>query len=249
MLFLMTLAAAAPVSMDEADALDARALALLEGPPGCWEIVGKAGWDWTFSRFGALAGDAVFAGRMEDGVWKSFALFPNGETVQRRKESDVTRFTAEERFRPLIGDLSTGRVATGTVDSDEPPVNALDDFFAELSENVWTSEVVPGKARSVVVRRNVAMDGGGQAVLEATFPDRDGPATAIELVVPDSFRVKDAPLGTRVAPGATAQLRGRVQDGVLVPTAERFAFTVKWMGLTFAGAQRIDYTQVVRCGG
>lgn len=247
MVLFATLALAGPLPMDEADALDARALALLDGPPGCWELVGKAGWDWSFSRFGALKGDAVFAGRMVDGVWRAFALFPNGETVTRRKESDVKRYTAEERFRPLVGELSTGRVSSGSVASDEPPVNALDDFFDELSENVWTSEVSAGPGHSAVVERRVAMDGGNEALLTATFPNREAGATALDLVVPDGFPVKDAPLGTRVAPGATAQIRGRMHDGALVPTAERFAFTVKWMGLSFEGAQRIDYTRVTPC--
>ena len=79
---------------------------LFEGPPGCWEIVGKATWNHDGARWGVSRGSAAFAGRLVDGVWANdLYIEPLGEIVRegpREVERRVYRDDAQP-FLPLLG--------------------------------------------------------------------------------------------------------------------------------------------------
>ena len=60
------------VDVDNIEHWEAGMNRLLDGPEGCWELVGKASWEWDFGRFGSSRGDAAFIGRMRGGVWEGF---------------------------------------------------------------------------------------------------------------------------------------------------------------------------------
>ena len=94
------------VDLNDLDHWEALADRVLEGPPGCWEIVGKASWNWDGGRFGGTRGDQVFVARLVDGVWQEFRIEALGE-VQRERRGAESRVYVEEsaRFVPLVGRL------------------------------------------------------------------------------------------------------------------------------------------------
>src|SRR5690554_4018083 len=100
------LAWAQPTEVDphDVDRYAQQADRLLEGPAGCWELVGEAKWDWDAGRLGANRGSAVFAGRMTDGVWGEFYVRSLGQIVRGRgKNASPTRHYANDlRFIPMV---------------------------------------------------------------------------------------------------------------------------------------------------
>ena len=107
-LFALGALAGAPANVDlnDLDHFELQAEAFLDGPPGCWEVVGKAVWDWDFGRFGLSRGSAVFASTLDDGVWGDFHIEPMGETNRERKTlAETTTYRYEMRFSPLFGKL------------------------------------------------------------------------------------------------------------------------------------------------
>jgi len=117
-------AAPAHVDLNDLDHWEALADTVLDGPPGCWEIVGKASWNWDAGRWGGSKGDQVFVARMIDGIWQDFRIEALGE-VQRERRGKETRVYVEEsaRFAPLVGRLDGYRPE---VEDDRPELNLPD---------------------------------------------------------------------------------------------------------------------------
>lgn len=93
------------IDLDDLDKWEDESARVLEGPAGCWEMVGHASWNWDAGRFGATRGDMVFVGRLIDGVWQEFHLEPLGEVARARKEVERRVYVYEPRFVPLFGRL------------------------------------------------------------------------------------------------------------------------------------------------
>ena len=95
--------APAGVDLNDLDHWENTAEAFLDGPPGCWEIVGQASWNWDAGRFGMSRGDTIFAAQMVDGLWGEFHLEPLGEVVRERRERGLRcgqRSEAESLHQP-----------------------------------------------------------------------------------------------------------------------------------------------------
>ena len=252
----------ADVDLDDLDGWEASAEAILDGPAGCWEIVGQATWDWDVGRFGASRGDAVFAGRLEDGVWSAFHIESLGEVVRDRgKEAEeVHQYGDEPRFAPLVGNLNGSRVRVSSSDEAHPEEeasaaessapgnllrNVLDDLGGEVDTS-WTQW--DDTASGVVLHRSMATGSGAnapEARVEVFFPGGEALPVSLDVTFPERFyrgtfprwRVEDA----------VVHVRGRASHGTVFPTSESFRFDFGVLGFQFHGAQTIVYKNATRC--
>lgn len=259
LLWSTALAAMPPeVDLTRLDTWDGAAEQLLDGPPGCWEIVGKASWSWDLGRFGGSRGDAVFAGRLTDGTWSEVHLAPLGEVVRDRKGQELQVYAKEARFAPLVGKLAGRRI---TVATDEEKVEVDASEQAEAS-NVLRStlERVSGQAitswaewddlaGAVVLHRAVPIGDRArapEAEVAASFPGGGSLANALDVVFPERFKDGRWPNRFTIR-GAEAHLRGTVVAGMVFPASEAFQFEFGLLGWWGSGAQTIEYTQIKAC--
>ena len=114
------------VDLEDIDKWEDAAEALLDLPNGCWEWVGQASWDWNTGRY-ATRGDAVFAGKTQDGVWGDVHLQPLGELLEDRR-GNVARVyeRSEARFTPLVGKLRGGRIVVAGDDEGSESVEGAE---------------------------------------------------------------------------------------------------------------------------
>ncbi len=130
-LLLAAAAAAAPpagVDLDDLDHWEGQAERFLDGPAGCWEVVGRVAWHWDAGRWGGSRGSAVFASRMRDGVWGPFHVEPLGEVVRERRSGvESLLYAYEPRWAPLFGQVDGEiRVSNDPRDRPDLPVEASD---------------------------------------------------------------------------------------------------------------------------
>jgi len=230
---------------------------MLNGTAGCWELVGHAKWNWRFGRFGETRGEAVFAGRLEEGVWTDFHIEPLGEISRRRRQEERLVYGDERRFAPLVGKLMTSgkpeKAKRGAErnETSEEPRNVLRRTLDEIGSLVSTSWASWDNERSgVVYHTSVPLGGGGRApevTLEAFFPNGGNWATELDVVFPERFHLE-----RRFSPlvhDANVQLRARIHDNRVFPTGESFRFGFRVLGIGMSGAQSIDYTHASRCSG
>lgn len=258
--------AAVPSSVDleELDLWEDGADRLLDGPEGCWEIVGQATWDWDVGRFGGSRGGAVFVGRLHDGVWSEVHLRSLGEVRREpgRKGREVLQYAQEPRFAPLVGSLEGGRITvSGGEGSAEVEVerdpgdgaaeNLVRNVLRELGGRVDTAWTQWDDARqAVVLHRSVPIGEGAnapEARVEVVFPGGQPLPDAMTVRFPERFfrgtlpriRIEDA----------VVEVRGRISQGSIFPTSEAFRFDFGFLGMRFSGAQTITYKSAVRCPG
>lgn len=207
---------------------------LIAGPPGCWEVVGEASWSWAYGRFGLRRGEAVFAGRFDEGTWSELVVRSLGEVEQDKDGSTRTYAHDEALFQPAIGRSKGMRVSASWspggggsmdvgVDQDAAPRNGLDALLHEIGgrvETAWTSWDVARDG--VVLQRQVAVkDGGGEVRQTAFFPGGASLPTEVDTVAPGSVRFRGAKLQD-----AELRLRAKVHGGNAFPTAESHVFRV-----------------------
>ncbi|MCO4746175.1 MAG: hypothetical protein KC912_15365 [Proteobacteria bacterium] len=246
--------------------------AMLDGPSGCWEVVGRATWNHDFGRFYKTRGDAAFVGKLVDGVWTDFAVQPMGEVRKEREKVEKTVYDEDQMFFPLLGkverrereqsDEDEGKrsrrsnrrrsrdedESASSDDGDRLARNALTESLNSLSEDVeyswakWDEET-----GHVVLERVVPLKGGGssEARLSARFPDGGSVPTRMTVTFPESFMTNNTP-AARVQ-DAVVQLRGRAVDGEVFPSAEAFSLGIGVLGFRFHMAQTIRYTDVHTC--
>lgn len=247
--------------------------AMLDGPAGCWEVVGRATWNHDFGRFYATRGDAAFVGKLVDGVWTDFAVQPMGEVRKEVRKRERTVYDAEQSFFPLLGrieprkrgseDEDKKRKKSKKADEEGPSVevsvagdaggetvavNALRESLNDMSEQVeyswaeWDDE-----AQAVVLERVVPLKRAGntEARVRAVFPEGGAAPTRMTVTFPESFMTQSTP-AARVQ-DAVVQLRGRVVDRQVFPSAEAFSVGIGVFGFRFHMAQTIRYTHVNVC--
>jgi len=252
-LALMTTALAEP----DVDALMALSDALLDGPTGCWEVVGRSTWSHDFGRWGATRGDAAFVGRTEDGVWGELYLRPLGEVQRQRRSNTEDRaalYAAEPRFTPLSGrvrglavrlDRQRQLRITRSSDRRVQPVNTARDVIDALTGDVETFELVP-ETDGWTLRR--AREAGRDAVLiESHYATGDSLPTLWTLTIPAPYR--HGPLGVVRVQDLDARIRGRIEGDRVFPQAESLRFELRLAGITVRAAQTLDYTSWSPCLG
>jgi len=251
----------AHVDLNDLDRWEAGAEEVLDGPSGCWEMVGRASWNWDIGRFGASRGDAIFVGRLEDGVWQEFHLEPLGEVVRekgrRGAEAQVYQIN-EPRFAPLVGKLVGRRVKIAGSDNDAPEDEEVDDkgpnnlvrrALDDLGGSVDTSWAQwDAKREGVTLFRNVPLNDSSrppEAEVTAFFPGGLERAVSVDVVFPKRFYKGTFPRWR--LDNAVVHIRGRPSRSGVFPTVESFSFEFGVFGFTFTGAQTIKYKSARRC--
>jgi hypothetical protein len=230
--------------------------ALLDGPPGCWEVVGRASWDHDLGRWGSTRGQAVFASRMVDGVWGEIKVLPLG-TVDRAagaREEDALEYDASQRFTPLVGRVRGLAVrlddhrelqVTRSKDPRVEPVNTLRDAIDRLSGGVETASVTRAGGEVVLDRRRGV--GRSHAPLDATVHFAGTVPIAWDVALLEPYR-KDI-FGLARVTTLTVQLRAHPSNGLALPDAEAMTFDLDLAGIHIRGAQTLVYTSFLPCGG
>ena len=260
MLLAAAALAAMPPGIDLQDITrwDGRAEALLDGPAGCWEVVGKASWNWDLGRWGGSRGDAVFAGRLVDGHWSEVHLAPLGEVVREKGAQEVRVYAKEARFAPLIGRITGSRITVATdeeeveVDAEEQAEasNVLRSALDQLGGTAQTSWAEWDDAQGAVQLHRAVPIGDSprapEAELVARFPDGDALPTAVDVVFPEHFKAGKWPRRFTIR-DAEVHLRGAVAAGQVFPASESFVFEFGMLGIWGRGAQTIRYAQIKAC--
>lgn len=234
---------------------------LLDGPDGCWELVGKASWRWDFGRFGSSRGDAAFIGRIRSGEWEGFHVQSMGEDQRSSGRQGKTQriYEDELRFAPMFGKLSRATV-TATSDSDgsevevetdaqRTPGNILRAVLDELGTNVeWSYAQWDNLDQVVRYTRTVPLGKGARAQetdILVTFPEGGPLPNELEVVFPDAFKRGTVPRIT--IENAKVELRGRPYGSDVLPVAETVRFDVGVLGFNFSAGQTIEYVRATPC--
>lgn len=226
-------------------ALAGRVDALIDGPVGCYEVVGHVAWNHQLGRFGSTRGSAVLAGRLEDGIWGPFTLFPLGEV----DEAAVRTYVKSERFTPLTGRVRRLAVrivdrsleVTRHYDEDVAAVATARDVLEQLrGDRASTLEAsIASGVTTLVETVHVGRRATGARV-EATF--REGVPQRWSLTLERPY-VHD-PLGLARVTDLEVEVLGT--DAGL-PLAERAMFALSLAGLRATAAQTIHWRSVTPC--
>jgi hypothetical protein len=236
------------VNVEAVDQWEERGATLQDGPAGCFEVVGRATWDWTLGRFGGSRGNAAFVARYEDGVWLDLMVKSLGEDVWEHRDVPVRVHPhGELRFVPLVGRLATHY---GDEDDDGIADNLAQGLIEELGHGVSYAYAEWDDAKTEVRLQKVVPFGEGNNAAEATqithFPNGDPLPSQIDTTVDQPFSLPDFRLA-RVK-HAEAHIRGQVVDDVVYPAVEAFELSASAVGVRIEGAQTIRYLTWRRCG-
>lgn len=234
---------------------DARADALLDGPAGCWEVVGRASWSHDLGRWGSTRGNAVFVGRLEGGVWSRWKVFPLGEVeVNGSERAEI--FGTAQRVTPLIGrvrGLAVGLDRTRRVriarsrDRRIEPVNTARDVIERLGADESVAWWATAETEGVVLHRRMQV-GRQDAPLsvEAVYPWGLGHPTRWTMSL-GGTHVHEGWIPARVT-ALEVTLEGREEGGHVLPRWEslRMSLTVSPL-VRVAARQTVDYRRVLPC--
>ena len=218
---------------------------LFEGPPGCWEVVGKATWNHDGARFGVSRGEAAFAGRIQDGVWADeLHIEPLGEIV-REGAHDTERLVYRDEAQPFMPLL--GR-HTDMGDSKDP-TNVVDNILAEFQGEARYSWVKWDDASGDVVYTEVVPVGDREDAPEITmdvrFPGGGKLPSRAEFTFPEKITVHPVP--PIVLKSAALELRAVSAGGRVFPAAEAYSADFGVLGIKLHSAQTIQYRSIRPC--
>lgn len=253
---IAALAGAEVPDLDDPAGWEAAAPALQAGPPGCYEVVGRASWRHDLGRWGATRGDAVFAGRLEDGVWGGLRVWPTGEVTERRGEEGTETFAEAVRFAPMIGrvrglqvmlDDDRELVVRRSRDARIDPVNTVEDVLGRLSDDVETSWVTWDAEAGAVVLERTTVAGRSEAEVRTRtrFPEGGLVADAVDVELIGTY-VHRGFVPARVD-ALEVHLRAHVDGDRALPAAEAVRFELALPLVRLVAAQTIEYTHVSPC--
>lgn len=273
--FLMAAVAAAAtpsnIRLDDIEKWEAAAEQLLDMPPGCWEWVGQASWDWHTGKYGKTRGDAVFAGKTNDGTWGEIALQPLGELQQRTKlERESKVYANKARFVPMVGRLPGGRVLVAGQDEDADTIedtealNVLRQVLGRIGGEAFTSWAEWDDTRGgVVLHRAIplASNRKEEVKVDIFFPNGEDVPSLLDVRFPAKFKAAlrkkkgdNTQLG-RIRMGlfawtirdAEVHVRGLIRGNVVYPSSEAFRLKFGFLGFKYHGAQTVVYKKITRC--
>jgi hypothetical protein len=256
MWWLLAAALAAPppgVDTEDIDVWAAAADQLLDGPAGCWEVVGRADWNHDGGRIGFTRGSAVFAGRMEEGVWSEYHIESLGEVYREFREDEQHTYRAEQLFVPLMGRHAEGddeeEGGETAIEGGAGPVNVLTDVLSELrgsAEYAWAAW--DEDASAVVFTRVVPIGkrtNAPEVTMNVVFPEGEVVPERAEVVFPERFWINNVP--PVVIRDARVELRGQRWGDTVFPAAEAFSAELRVLGFRLTSAQTIRYRSVRPC--
>ncbi len=212
-----------------------RAMKLLSGPPGCWEVVGDATWSWDYGRWGSKRGDSAFVARFDDGIWSGFVVRSLGQ-VESDKDASRHTYVDEAAIAPLVGKRRSMTLWASTgpdegfdmhvaVDGEKPPENQLQRLLEQLGGDVETAWAHWDVARDGVVLDRTVPIGDNKAApfvkQRAFFPGGATLPTELDTVAEAAIS-----LGGGKIHDASVRIRGKTHAGNLFPTAEAQQYTV-----------------------
>lgn len=217
---------------------------IVDGPPGCWEVVGRATWSYDGGRFGGVSGDAIFVGRLDDGAWQDFLIKSLGED-QRRGRADVTRAYPHEetRFVPLVGRRKPQMLARQ--DEGDQVLAAMAEAWGNETMTMWSQW--DEEAEAVVLHRSLNLgDTSDEARMKVYYPAGQPAPARMEIDFPERFRLPQRRMIT--IREADVRIQATQVGGLTFPEAEAFSFKAGVLGFTFGGAQTITYKTFRPCG-
>ncbi len=219
--------------------------ALVDGPPGCWEVVGRATWRYDGGRFGGVTGDAVFVGRLDDGAWQDFLIRSLGEDQRRGRSQERRAYPHDEtRFVPLVGRRKPSMLARQ--DEGDQVIAAMVEGWGSSTMSLYSQW--DDEQSAVVLHRGLPIGGGDseEADMQVVFPEGAPVPASMRIVFPDRFRLPNRRIVA--IHNADARIRARQAGGMTFPDAETFSFEARVLGFQFSGAQTIDYQTFRPCG-
>lgn len=244
MIWLMALALAAPpvdIDLEDTAPWEGAQKALLDGPAGCWEVVGKATWDYDFGQFASSRGGAVFLGRLEDHVWSELVVKSTGEEAREGKDLPKRVYDDDQRFFPLVGrraDKEGGGSASVFTDG-------MDDLLGDVGL-AWMSWDEGAGGAWLESRSPLENDPDAEVAIRTFFPGA-GPLPTRTLVgLPERFVVGEFPQSATIR-DAKLEIRGTPRGDLAFPTAEAWSARIGAFGFSFQVAQTIRYLSFERC--
>ncbi len=261
MSWFVALALAAPpegVVPDDLTTWETRSQALLDGPPGCWELSGRldltasgyvpaSRWSRPDRRDHHLHG--TFTGRLDAGTWTSFRYTLEGEGSDD-PDVEIPLFPMTGRIDPDVAErIDTGAPSdsTITVDAGGDAVNTLRrvlDAIDPATETIyaeWSED-----RRAVRLYRDVPLEkGSGTVTVETLFPE-GGLATSLDATFPRRVKVGDGLVKVTVFDGQM-HLRAQQVGDLVVPALESLSVGLGALGFTGAYEQKLTYEKAVRC--
>lgn len=221
---------------------------LLDGPPGCWEIVGVATWDHDLARWGYSRGSQAFVGRLDDGVWSGLHIESLGEVYKEGKEQEFRGYPDEQRFVPLLGQLP--KAGSDQDDDEEAPDNIVRRVLRELQGEARYTWAKWDDAQNAVVYTEVIPVGdksnAPEINVDTIFPEGGTSPRSAKVVFPERIKVKRG-FPSVTAHNAVVELRGVEAGGFVFPAAEAYSAELHIMGFVFESAQTIRYKSIRPC--
>lgn len=244
------------IDLEDIDRWETAAEYILDLPQGCWEWVGQASWDWETGKFNSR-GDAVFAGKTNNGLWGEVHLQPLGELLSEpRGTANHVYERQNARFAPLVGRLHGGRVIVSgdeeaqTLAEEAEAINVLRSALERISGDAFTSWAEWDDARGgVVLNRAIPLaEGRSEEILVAIyFPSGGEVPSLLDVTFPAKFRTGKWP-GFSVR-DAEVHVRGLIRGSYVYPSSEAFKFDYRFLGFRYHGAQTVVYKRISRCEG
>ncbi|MCA9494778.1 MAG: hypothetical protein KC621_32840 [Myxococcales bacterium] len=250
--------AAPPEGVDPEDvfAWEDRSRALLEGPPGCWELSGQldltlsgyvpaSRWTRPDRRDHKLHG--TFTGRIDSGTWTSFTY----ELDDGDDDITVPLFPMTGRISPDVvkrldePSESTLQISTG---EGEEAVNTLRRMLDAIDPETETAYAEWSESKGAVrLLQDIPFEGSGRdtVVVETLFP-AGGPATSLDATFPRRVKVGDALLKVTLFDGQM-HLRGQQVGELVMPALESLSVGMGLLGFTGAWEQKLTYQKAQRC--
>jgi len=231
---------------------------LIDGPPGCWEVVGEAHWRWDFGNRGLSTGRVVFVGLLDNGLWRDVKVESPGEAYRVGNHPVEIRYPRDLRATPLVGQLSI-RLMPAMASGAARSVFQSDFRTIDASNfNRYIASVMFPNTRRVALE-GPDSDALSDSVVVIGRPQFDsgdiGGEVAITLHHGDSARAEwtwEEPVSI---PGTTnlrmksieAWVEGTNVNGEIFPAGDHLAYSVKAGGLPIHVRQDVTYRSFKRC--
>lgn len=268
MWFLLSAFAAPPDGVDPQDLTrwEAGSEALLAGPPGCWELSGKialTGVGYTPASRWTRAGRVdhlfvgSFVGKLEDGVWSSFAY--DLSPADKPGEPAKVDFPVYPGVGKIAEDVpqrtnppEEGEGDDLEIDPDgEGAVNLLKKILDDLEPSTATAYADWREDdRAIHLFQDVPVSKAARAetvTVETMFPG-GGPATALDATFPRRLKVGDSLIKVSIF-DAQVHIRTQQAGDVVLPALDSLSFGVGALGFTLAYEQKLTFERAVRCSG